>query len=101
MALSPTTERALTRAIKMLHSEVGEVPEYKGLLDSMKQAVGSGDGGDEFSQRDHPERDGEKDDYSFDTAQRRHKERTQASADASEGAGKDGAGADAEGGEDK
>jgi hypothetical protein len=79
MPLSPSTQRAVTRAIQALHSEVGEAGEYKDLLTSMKTAVGSGSSADELAHRDAPGRDGPDDDYSFDTAARRHEEKATAS----------------------
>ena len=89
----------MSRAIAALHSEVGDTSEYKGLIDSMKSAIGSGDGED--THRAGPERDTEKDDYSFETATQRHKEKlnTERASEAKAEAEK--AGAAAAGGEDK
>lgn len=90
MALSPSTRRAVTRAIEALHNEVGGAQEYKDLLSSMKTAVGSGAGEDAPAPSDAPARDGEDDDYSFDTAQRRHGERLKAADEAATDAKPDG-----------
>lgn len=99
MALSPSTQRAVTRAISALTSEVGEVPQFKDLLDSMKRAVGSRSEGDGAATSDLPGRDGEDDDYSFDTAARRHKEKLDAAAPSDAPA--EDAKAEVEGGEGK
>jgi hypothetical protein len=89
MALTPESARALKAAIEGVVRDVGDDPKYKDLIGALKD-VESTVGGAEESKSKAPKRDSAGDDYSFETAQKRHTERVVAGINAAAGAGTDG-----------
>lgn len=89
MALTPESTRALTEAIDAIVKACGDDPTYKDLIGKLKD-VETDVGGAAESDPKEAERDSDKDDYSFDTAQSRHTERLAASRAADAGTGTDG-----------
>jgi hypothetical protein len=89
MALTPESTRALKAAIEGVVRDCGDDPKYKDLIGTLKD-VESTVGGAEESKSKAPKRDGAGDDYSFETAQKRHTERVVAGINAAAGAGTDG-----------
>ncbi len=80
MALTPESKRALRDAISTIVREAGDDPEFKDLLGTLESVRSDLGGPDADAPKE--ERDGEDDPYSFETAQKRHRERTAAKADA-------------------
>jgi hypothetical protein len=89
MALNPHSAQALSKAIATIVNECGSDPRYKALIGTLKD-VESTVGGAEESKSKAPKRDSAGDDYSFETAQKRHTERVVAGINAAAGAGIDG-----------
>jgi len=89
--LTPESTRALKAAIEGVVRDVGDDPKYKDLIGALKD-VESTVGGAEESKSKAPKRDSAGDDYSFETAQKRHTERVVAGINAAAGAGTDGGG---------
>ncbi len=76
MALTPETSAALKQAIEAIVQECGDDPQYAHLVEALQSAEDAipESEGHAPEHGDAPERDSEDDDFSFETAEKRHKE---------------------------